>query len=179
MPNYFENYFKDIHSHLNSVVLSDLIKAASLIGECAKVKGKVILIGNGGSSSIASHISVDLSKAAKIRAITFNESNLITCYANDYGYENWLSESIRTYADSNDLVIAISSSGQSPNIVKAMMESEKMGLKTISLTGFSIDNPVKKFGDVNLWVDSKNYNYIEMTHHIWLVAIVDFLVEKR
>ena len=65
---------------------------------------KVILAGNGGSAALASHVSVDLTKAAGIRATNFNEADLITCFANDYGYENWLAEAIRSFAKKDDLV---------------------------------------------------------------------------
>ena len=75
-------------------------------------KIKNIVVGNGGSASIASHVSVDFVKAAKIRSINFNEANFLTCFSNDYGYENWVEEALKTYADKDDLLILISSSGR-------------------------------------------------------------------
>ena len=73
----------------------------------------IYIVGNGGSASIASHVSVDFAKVARIKSATFNNANLITCFANDYGYENWVTEAIKAYLNKNDMVILISSSGNS------------------------------------------------------------------
>ncbi len=136
-------------------------------------------MGNGGSAAMASHVSVDLTKAAQIRAINFNETDLITCFANDYGYEHWVERALEAYADDNDLVFLISSSGRSPNIINGALKAKAMGLKVVTLSGFSCDNALRKLGDVNLWCDSRAYNVIEMTHHIWLLAIVDYIIESK
>ena len=90
-----------------------------MIIQTKKKNGKVILIGNGGSSAIASHISVDLNKAVGIKSMNFNEYDLITCLSNDFGYENWMAEGIKHYADKNDVVVLTSVSGTSPNVVNA------------------------------------------------------------
>ena len=128
---------------------------------------------------MASHVAVDFTKAASIRAINFNEADLITCFANDYGYENWVGKALEAYADPGDLAILISSSGKSQNILNAAEKANEMGLSLITVSGFLTDNPLRKLGDLNLWVDSCEYNVIEMTHHIWLLAIVDYLIENK
>ena len=139
--------------------------------------GTVMVVGNGGSAAMASHVTVDFTKAASIRAINFNEADLITCFANDYGYENWVGKALEAYADSGDLAILISSSGKSQNILNAAEKANEMGLSVITVSGFLTDNPLRKLGDLNLWVDSTEYNIVEMTHHVWLVAIIDYLIE--
>jgi D-sedoheptulose 7-phosphate isomerase len=174
--NFFENYNKLMYDAISSVDESLLIAAVEKIKQTRKIGKKVILVGNGGSAAMASHVAVDLTKAAGCRAITFNESDLLTCFANDYGYENWVEKALQFYADKDDLVILISSSGKSPNIINGANWAKKFGLGVITLSGFDLDNPLKKIGDVNLWVDSKGYNIVEMAHHIWLVAIVDYIV---
>ena len=128
---------------------------------------------------MASHVAVDFTKAAGIRAINFNEADLITCFANDYGYENWVVEALNAYADAGDLAILISSSGNSQNILNAAKKAKEMGLLVITLSGFLQDNPLKELGNLNLWVDSTEYNIVEMTHHVWLVAIIDYLIESE
>lgn len=128
---------------------------------------------------MASHVAVDLTKAAGVRAITFNEANLITCFANDYGYEKWVEKAIESYAAKDDLVILISSSGQSQNILNGARTAKKMGLKLVTLSGFKSDNPLRALGDLNLWINSHQYNYVEMVHHIWLLAVVDRYVEQK
>jgi len=126
---------------------------------------------------MASHVAVDFTKAAGIRAINFNEADLITCFANDYGYEHWVEKAVGAYADPGDLAILISSSGKSPNMLNGAAKSKKMGVSLITVSGFLTDNPLRKLGDLNLWVDSTEYNIVEMTHHVWLVAIIDYLIE--
>lgn len=137
---------------------------------------KVIMAGNGGSAAIASHCAVDFTKNAGVRCINFNEADLITCFANDYGYEWWLAKALEFYADPGDLVILISSSGKSPNMVNAARFSRERGLKVVTFTGFASDNPLKTLGHLNVWVDSRAYNVIEMTHHIWLLAVCDLII---
>ena len=160
------------------VVVDALIKASNF-AKNVKLEGKkIICFGNGGSAAMASHVSVDFTKAAGIRAINFNEADLITCFANDFGYENWIEKALEYYADTGDFVILISSSGKSPNIVNGAVKSKKMKLNLMTLSGFSPKNPLREKGDINLWVNSKSYNIIEMTHHVWLLSIIDYLIEN-
>ena len=176
---FFESYYNKINNKLIDVSSSSLIEAALLIENLEKTSGKVILVGNGGSASIASHVSIDFTKAANIRSINFNEASLLTCFANDYGYENWASNALNFYADSNDIAILISSSGQSKNIINAADKAKKIGLPIITLSGFLESNPLRKMGDVNLWVNSSEYNIVESVHQIWLLSIVDYLISNK
>ena len=145
----------------------------------ASVSGKkVIIAGNGGSAAIASHVAVDFTKQAKIRTINFNEYDLITCFANDYGYKNWLSQALKFYGDSGDVLILISSSGNSENILRAADVSKEMNISLITFTGFSSDNNLKSKGNLNFWVDSQAYNIVENTHQIWLLAVCDLIIGK-
>lgn len=138
--------------------------------------GKVILAGNGGSAAIASHVSVDLTKNAGVRSVSFNESDLITCFANDFGYEHWLSKAIEYYGDSGDVAVLISSSGQSPNVVNAATCARDQGLTVLTLSGFTADNPLRTVGHQNLWVNSSSYNIVETVHQAWLLSCVDYII---
>lgn len=177
--NFFKNYFNLISASINSSDDKLLYLASDLINQTCLDGGKIIIIGNGGSAAIASHVAVDFTKAAGIKSITFNDADLITCFANDYGYEEWVERALIFYADPNDLVILISSSGKSPNIVNGANKAKELGLKTITLSGFDSNNPLRSMGDINLWTDSKSYNIVEMTHNIWLVAIVDHIADLK
>ena len=150
--------------------LKDLMLAARAIGR------KVIIAGNGGSAAIASHCAVDLTKNARLRCINFNEADLITCLANDYGYAQWLAKALEFYADDGDLVVLISSSGKSENLLNAARYATSKGLGLVTFSGFAADNPLKQFGQINLWVNSRAYNIVEMTHHIWLLAVCDLII---
>ena len=123
--NYFKGYNKSIYDLLNNFNTSLIDKSVELILDCKKNNGKVYVVGNGGSASIASHVSVDFAKIANVPSATFNNSNLITCFANDYGYENWVVEAIKAYLNKNDMMILISSSGTSKNIVNAAKYCKK------------------------------------------------------
>lgn len=173
---FFENFNHLLTNAINSIDNKQLVDIAEILKEVKSSGKKIIVVGNGGSAAMASHVAVDLTKAAGCRAITFNEADLLTCFANDYGYENWVEKALNFYADKGDVVILISSSGTSKNIVNGANWAKQNGLSIITLSGFNSDNPLKKIGDINLWVDSKGYNIIEMTHHIWLVSIVDYIV---
>ena len=139
-----------------------------------------MIFGNGGSASIASHFSVDLTKKAKLRCLNFNEASLITCFANDYGFEHWAEKAVDFYGDDGDLLIVISSSGQSQNMINAVKAARNGNFESvITLSGFSEDNPLKKIGDINLWANNKSYNFVENIHQIWLLAITDLVIGKR
>lgn len=145
-----------------------------------KSKDRLFIFGNGGSSSIASHVATDFIKFLKINAICMTDHNLITCFANDYGFENWILEFLKSKKISKkDSVILISSSGESMNMINAANYLQSKKIPLITLTGFSIDNSLKKMGSINIHIRSKNYNIVEMSHHIILVSLVDHLKKNK
>lgn len=172
----YENYFNSLSKLICLAPKTELEDCANLVRSCKSRDRKLIFAGNGGSAAMASHVAVDFTKAAGIRAINFNEADLITCFANDYGYEHWLEKAIEAYADDGDVCFFISSSGRSLNIINGCLKANDMGLDTVTLSGFDKNNPLRVAGDLNMWVNSNQYNHVEMTHHVWLVALVDALV---
>ena len=128
---------------------------------------------------MASHVSVDLTKTATLRSTCFNEADLITCLANDYGYEHWVARAFEMYADAGDVAVVISSSGKSPNMLNGARTAKAKGLSVVTLSGFQPDNPLRALGDINLWVDSREYNIVEMVHQTWLLAIIDRIIDAR
>lgn len=180
MDNKFvNNYNQDLSNLLNDINVKDLNKSIELIKRVKKKDAKIILAGNGGSAALSSHVAVDFTKTTKIRATNFNEADLITCFANDYGYENWLSQALKSYAKKDDLVILVSSSGQSKNMINAANFCKKQKISLITFTGFSKTNNLRKLGKINFWCDSKSYNKVEMTHHVWLLMIVDYMIKFK
>jgi D-sedoheptulose 7-phosphate isomerase len=175
IKNYLNSYRETL---LDSDVSEQLINMKNMLLEVSNNGKKVIIVGNGGSAAIASHVAVDLTKQARIRTVNFNETDLITCFANDYGYENWVAKCLEFYGDEKDMVILISSSGKSQNIVNAAIQAKKMNMNIVSLTGFASENPLKQKGDLNFWVDSKAYNVIENVHQIWLLLVCDLIIGK-
>ena len=178
MKSFYKYVFGEINKSLSQTDFESLEKISRSLVSINKKKRKVIIFGNGGSAAISSHFSVDLTKNAKIRCINFNEASLLTCFSNDYGYHKVYSKALEFYADRGDVVIIISSSGKSKNMLEAAKICKKKKLLLYTLTGFSDKNPSKKMGDINLWVNSKAYNIIENIHQIWLLSIVDRIIGK-
>ena len=179
--NFLQNYLTDFSNLIkpNEDVVHKLIQVRNIFLNTSKKKNKILIFGNGGSAAIASHVSVDLTKNAKIRAVNFNESDLITCFSNDYGYERWIEKAVDFYADKNDTLILISSSGKSLNMINACKAAKRKKIKIISFTGHTKNNPLSKISDLSLWVNSKAYNFVENTHQIWLLTVCDLIIGKR
>jgi len=174
---FFDSYFNALSARLRDASADQLGELLQVFVDVRDKGRKVILVGNGGSAAIASHVAVDLTKVARVRAINFNEADLITCFGNDYGYENWMGKALEFYGDSGDVAVIISSSGQSQNVVIGAKTARDLGLHVVTLSGFHSDNPLRALGDLNLWVKSESYNVVETTHQSWLLAVIDRLVE--
>jgi D-sedoheptulose 7-phosphate isomerase len=179
LDKYFDD-FKKIINFNSDEIKKKLINLKKIFITTKKNRKKILIFGNGGSAAIASHFSVDLTKNAKIRCTNYNESDLITCFSNDFGYERWVEMAIKYYGNKGDVLIVISSSGKSKNMINACIAARKKKFsKIITLTGHSVNNPVKKLGDINLWVNSKAYNYVENIHQFWLLSLVDLVIGKK
>ena len=160
--------------------VDQLEKVANLLTTVQKQNKKILIFGNGGSAAIASHFSVDLTKNAGLRCVNFNEADLITCFANDYGYERWVEKAVDFYGDEGDLLIVISSSGSSKNMLNGVKAARNGNFRAVvTLSGFAENNPLRQLGDINLWINSRAYNFVENIHQIWLLAIVDFIIGDR
>ena len=140
---------------------------------------KVVLIGNGGSAAVASHHAIEFLKNGGIRATALNDSAALTCLSNDFGYANVFSEQLKVLGVADDLLIAISSSGQSVNILKAVETARANGMKVATLSGFQPDNLLRGRGDVNFYVNSNQYGFVEVAHHALIQAILDIYVFPR
>ncbi len=185
-PDLEKKFLKKYLDDLSDLIKADndiiikLKKCKDIISKANKKQKKIIIVGNGGSAAIANHFSVDLTKNAGVRCVNFNEASLITCFSNDYGHENWMEQAIKFYGDKGDVLIAISSSGNSKNIQNSIKSARKKSFSSVvTFTGLKKTNPVKKMGDLNFWVDNKAYNFIENTHQVWLLSIVDLIIGKR
>lgn len=180
---FINNYQMDVSKSIDEIFKNQkdkIIRLAESIKNIKRNKGKIIIFGNGGSAATASHFSVDLTKNAKIRAINFNEADLITCLSNDYGHDNWVKKAIEFYIDKNDLVILISTSGNSKNVINAAKFLKKKKFSFFSLTGMKKNNLLNRISisKNNLWVNNMSYNQIEIVHHLVLLLIIDLLIGK-
>ena len=179
---FIKSYLNDFSDLLrpNDELIEKLIQVRDLLLEANQNNKKILIFGNGGSAAIASHFSVDLTKNARVRCLNFNEAGLITCFSNDYGFEHWVEKAIDFYGDEGDLLIVISSSGRSQNMLNGVKAARNGNFNSVvTLSGFDQDNPLNQLGDINLWLDSKAYNFVENIHQAWLLTIVDLIIGKR
>lgn len=192
--NIMQLNFKDYISELNETLLNIQItgpdnanidlnrsieESVRTIAEQAKHGNKVILIGNGGSASIANHLALDLWKNAGIKAITYSDSALLTCISNDFGYEYVFEKPIEMFADNGDVLIAISSSGMSDNIINGTIAAKKEGCKIITMSGFKENNSLRSRGEINFYVPSGSYGYVELAHAILCHCIADIITNEK
>ena len=180
---FINNYRSDVSKSIDDIFKIQKDKIVRLVENIKIVKKnkvKIIIFGNGGSAATASHFSVDLTKNAKIRAVNFNEADLITCLSNDYGHDNWVKKAIEFYIDKNDLVILISTSGNSKNVINAAKFLKNKKFPFFSLTGMKKTNLLNKITNSknNLWVNNMSYNQIEIVHHLILLLTIDILIGK-
>lgn len=177
--SFLTTYFDQYRNLLwNEKVTETIVQFADVARRVQSHKAKMMFAGNGASASIAEHGAVDFTKQGRVRGVTFHDPNLITCFSNDYGYDNWIAKAIEHYGDVNDVVVLISTSGKSPSVVNAAAQAREMGLTVVTFTGRDADNPLRQAGDVNFWCPSHAYNVVENIHSIWLTATIDLLIGK-
>ncbi|MDP2922724.1 MAG: SIS domain-containing protein [Candidatus Omnitrophota bacterium] len=168
------NYSKNKNVSLDKAI-TDIV---NIIAACNVNENKVIFVGNGGSAAIASHTTTDFLKNAKIPAMAFSDVSLLTCLSNDLGYENVFKKPIEMLAKKDDIIFAISSSGSSQNILNAVNAAKNKGCFVVTLSGFKKNNPLRNLGDINFYVPSDSYGYVELSHSIICHCISDYLIEK-
>jgi D-sedoheptulose 7-phosphate isomerase len=141
-----------------------MARAVELLATQAGQGRKIMFVGNGASAAISSHQAVDFWKTGGMRAIAFNDPALLTCISNDFSYAQVFEKPIEMFADAGDVLIAVSSSGRSENIVRAAHAARRRDCRIITLSGFERDNPLRALGDLNFHVRSKSYGLVEVTH---------------
>lgn len=155
--------------------------AVEFVAKLARAKhfsqGRMIFVGNGGSAAIASHMAEDWTKAAKFPALCFNDGPALTCYANDLGFENVFSYPMHIHCGKHDLLFAISSSGESKDILRACDVATEYGMDMVTFTGKQPTNELRKHGVVNFYVPCEQYGPVEAAHLILNHAILDCVCE--
>ena len=170
MSKHWSQYQTDFATYFASEeVQKDVAKAAELL----KAHQRIFFIGNGGSNSICSHMMEDYMKMGRKHTMSFTDAAMITCYANDYGWERAMEEWIIAQFLPGDLLVAISSSGESKNILNATKKAKELKGKVITLSGFSKDNSLSKLGDANIIIPVKSFCIVENFHSMLLHIILD------
>lgn len=180
----FSSYARRLHDVIAAALASDREGAALDLESAIRTMGRsmkaahqrgnrVFFVGNGGSAGIASHLATDFSKNGGMRASALNDGSVLTCLGNDYGYEHVFSKQLEWHARAGDVVVAISSSGKSANILAAAAAARAADCELFTFTGFAPDNPLRVMGDVNIYVSDPNYGFVEVGHLALLHGVLD------
>lgn len=185
-----KNYYKNLSDLFNCIRVTDkkgrvldfyegIEKTAELIMSRAGSGHKIMFIGNGASAAISSHMSTDFWKNGCIKAVAFNDPSLLTCVSNDFGYKHVFEKPIEMFGDKGDVLLAISSSGKSENILRGVRSARLNGCAVITLSGFKKNNPLSLSGDFNFYVPLSLYGPVEIAHHSICHCLVDIIIERK
>lgn len=175
--SFLDTYFEEYKKLAFTPEAQDLIAEYRDLAAAVRDRGgKMMFAGNGASASCSEHGAVDFTKQGKVRSVTFHDPNLMTCFANDFGYDNWVAKAIEHYGDDGDAVVLISVSGTSPSVVNAAKYAKSRGMSVVSFTGRDPGNPLKMLSDIAFHVPSDAYNVVECIHQIWVTATIDLLI---
>jgi len=149
-------------------------RALQMILSTGAASRKIMLAGNGGSAALVSHMQNDICKAVGVRGMVFTEQPLLTALTNDDGYEAAFERPVQLWAEPGDLMLTVSSSGSSVNLLRAAHAALERDCRLITLTGFRPDNPLRQLGDINFYVSSDVYGYVETAH----AALTHFMTDR-
>lgn len=186
----FNSYIKEIEASLQAMIVSDIsnnviqqeegINRWSFITQKAKKANDIMFfVGNGASAMMASHMAADASKNGEIRSLAFNDAALMTAVSNDISYEDCFSMPLKRFANSNDVLVTISSSGNSPNIIRAIETARQLEMQVITLSGMKADNRSRKMGDLNFYIPADTYGVVEASHQVLLHCWLDKFMQEE
>lgn len=184
-PSYFDAYAEEIARAAKSIEPVAIERAAVTLVEAYLRGARIFSCGNGGSAAIANHMQCDHTKgiaaatdlSPRVLSLSANVE-LLTAIANDTGYENVFVHQLETQSEPGDVLLAVSSSGRSPNIVSALTWAREHGLATIAVTGFD-GGPARAAADVSVHVDSLNYGIVEDLHQAVMHALAQYIRQSR
>lgn len=189
LANYTKDYFKDIHEGLDQLVATDKtgnVLAADvameqwidICEEKRKEHGIFFFCGNGASATMAEHMSHDCFQNADFLTETVSETSHLTAISNDVSYEDVFAYRINKMLKETDMLITVSSSGNSPNVVKAIETARKLGVFIVTISGKGEDNKSRHMGDLNFWVPLETYGMVESAHAVLLHTWLDMYLDK-
>ena len=179
LDNFIKKHKTKFISILKEIEKKGILKLLNQINVVKKKKSKVMIFGNGAGASIASHFANDLTNASRIKAMSYDNTAQITCLSNDYQFKHWIKKTIEFYANKNDLVILLSASGNSQNMINAARFCKTKKINYFSITGFKKNNKLNKNSTNKIWINSMVYNFVEMGQLFILLTVVDFFSKNR
>lgn len=190
MHNVALDYIDDLSSLFKQTKVTDdegkqinladgLAKASEKIKQASALGGRVIFIGNGGSAAVASHKALDYWFTGGVKGISFSDHANLTCISNDFGYQNVFSKQIEMFADSNDVLFAISSSGKSENILLAVNAAKEKGCAVFTFSGFKEENNLRALGELNFYTPCSHFNKVESIHLLLCDCILEIITTSK
>ena len=179
IKNFKKKYFLQFESLINNTrSVQDIENLIKKIRKVKQISGTIHLFGNGGSHATVSHFANDMTKNAKIKSVVYSDSALMTCFNNDYGFENAQSKIAEKFVNfKKDLIIILSVSGNSKNLVNLVKFCNIKKINYICLTGSNKNNNINKISKTkHIWVNSKAYNIVEIVHHFLLLMTIDYFI---
>lgn len=180
--NRFIDALKGTAFYKGSVKADDYEEGIGLLfdvfSEAKEKGGTLYFVGNGGSAAIASHMTSDFKKNGCMKTGALLDASVITCFGNDFGYDHIYSKQLEQIGEEGDVLVAISSSGNSPDIVNAVLQAKKIGMKVITFSGFKSDNKIKSMGDINVYTAIEQYGIVESVHITILQQVVDTILDR-
>jgi len=188
--NYLESFFTVLSRPVYEVDAIEKSSSKFLEGllnitkQTQNKNGRIFFFGNGASASFANHMALDWSKNGGIPSLSLSDSALLTALSNDYSYEEAFQEFSKIYSlCKNDIVVTISSSGNSPNIVCVLDYAKKVGAKSIALSGLKSNNKSRQRANFSVYYPFKTYGMVECAHqvylHLWLDAFMNIFEWER
>lgn len=188
--NFAQAVLRDIQEALEATVATDAAGAEIPLDRALEEAVRRLLatsaggrnlyfLGNGGSAANASHLATDFWKIAGMPAQAFNDTSLLTCLGNDLGFERIFEAPLRMFARPGDLVVAMSCSGSSANVLAGVRLARERGCSVLGLSGFAPDNPLRGLGELNLYVPSRSYGVVEVAHLALVHSMLDACVALR
>ena len=180
--NRFIDALKGTAFYKGSVKADDYEEGIGLLfdvfSEAKEKGGTLYFVGNGGSAAIASHMTSDFKKNGCMKTGALLDASVITCFGNDFGYDHIYSKQLEQIGEEGDVLVGISSSGNSPDIVNAVLQAKKIGMKVITFSGFKSDNKIKSMGDINVYTAIEQYGIVESVHITILQQVVDAILDR-
>jgi D-sedoheptulose 7-phosphate isomerase len=171
-----ETEFKISGKSVESLLFFDSIN--NILNSIKQYKNRIFFFGNGASASFANHMALDFSKNGKVLSRSLSDNALITALSNDYSYEEAMVEFLNIENVSNgDLIVTISSSGNSPNIISVLNYCKENNIKSLALSGLKEDNKSRALADYSIYVPMKTYGMVECIHQVYLHLILDYFME--
>jgi D-sedoheptulose 7-phosphate isomerase len=190
MDHYFERYRQVMDKALASCEVTDRqgrsqpleagLQQLCALTAAAQASGRTLwFVGNGASAMFASHMALDFTKNGGCRALAFNDPAYLTAIANDIGHPQCFSLPVTWFAQADDVLVTISSSGNSPNVLAAIEAARTRSLQVVTFSGMKPDNRSRAAGDLNLYVPARTYGVVECAHQVLLHAWLDRFMNIR